>query len=46
MLTDDQVEDVRLAVYDGFRRTGRAPGNPDLARRVGIDAPDVSEALT
>ncbi|MEU4832029.1 organomercurial lyase [Streptosporangium sp. NPDC023615] len=39
------IEDVRLAVYTGFARTGRAPGVPDLAAGTSL-APDlVRQAL-
>jgi hypothetical protein len=41
----EQVEDVRLAVYDAFRRTGAAPALDDLARVVGSDADQVRGAL-
>jgi hypothetical protein len=31
MVSGDRVEDVRLAVFDRFRRTGRSPGEAELA---------------
>jgi hypothetical protein len=41
----DVVEDVRIAVYDAFRRTGAAPAVDDLARAVGSDADRVRGVL-
>jgi hypothetical protein len=41
----DVVEDVRIAVYDTFRRTGAAPAVDDLARAVGSDADRIRGAL-
>ncbi|MFB7367924.1 hypothetical protein ACFC05_37635, partial [Streptomyces hydrogenans] len=35
----DATERVRLAVYHGFARTGRAPGVPEAAALTGL-APD------
>jgi hypothetical protein len=40
-----EVEDLRLAVYDAFRRTGAAPAVDDLARAVGSDVDQVRWAL-
>lgn len=40
-----QTEDVRLAVYDGFRRRGRAPSTDELAAVVGGDTAGVEAAL-
>ncbi|HEX6151290.1 organomercurial lyase [Nocardioides sp.] len=39
------VEDVRLAVYTAFARTGRPPITAELASRLGLPARDVSGAL-
>ena len=41
----DLIETVRLAVYDGFRRTGRAPADERLAAAVGVEPGDVAAAL-
>lgn len=37
--------DVRAAVYDGFRETGRSPSTADLAATLGSSAGDVRTAL-
>jgi hypothetical protein len=39
------VEDVRLAVYQGFAATGRAPGPSELAARFSVPESEVREAL-
>lgn len=45
MVSADHVEDVRLAVYDTFRRAGR-PATPDsLTTTTGLDRGDVTDAL-
>ena len=41
----DRTEEVRLAVYTGFAATGRAPGVPELADRVGLSATQVRQEL-
>ena len=41
----DRIEAVRLAVYDGFRRIGRAPSQFGLAAAAGIGPDQVPEAL-
>jgi hypothetical protein len=41
----DLIETVRLAVYDGFRRTGRAPADEHLATAAGIEPAEVPRAL-
>ena len=41
----EQVEDVRLAVYATFARTGRAPSHEDIAATTGITAGEVGAAL-
>lgn len=40
------AEDVRVAVYDSFARTGRPPGTADLAERFHASPDDVATALT
>ncbi|MEV2272688.1 organomercurial lyase [Nonomuraea africana] len=45
MVDREQLEDVRLAVYTGFARTGRAPGPPELAARTGLAVDRVRQAL-
>lgn len=42
---DDEVEDIRLAVYTDFARTGRAPETSELAAHTGIPAARVRQAL-
>jgi hypothetical protein len=42
----DRVEAVRLAVYDGFRRTGRAPSQTELAVAAGLEPTLVPNALS
>jgi Alkylmercury lyase len=39
------IERVRLAVYDGFRRTGRTPAYERLAAAAGVELDAVPEAL-
>jgi hypothetical protein len=39
------TEDVRLAVFDGFARSGRAPSVEELAARTGLIVPAVGAAL-
>jgi hypothetical protein len=39
------IERVRLAVYDGFRRTGRTPAHERLAAAAGVERDAVPEAL-
>lgn len=39
------IERVRLAVYDGFRRTGRPPAYEPLAAAAGVELDAVPEAL-
>ena len=39
------IERVRLAVYDGFRRTGRSPAYEPLAAAAGVELDAVPEAL-
>jgi hypothetical protein len=39
------IETIRLAVYDGFRRTGRAPADERLAVTAGIEPAEVRGAL-
>jgi hypothetical protein len=39
------LERVRLAVYDGFRRTGRVPTDERLAAAAGIEPDAIAEAL-
>jgi Alkylmercury lyase len=39
------IERVRLAVYDGFRRTGRPPAYERLAAAAGVELDAVPEAL-
>ena len=39
------IERVRLAVYDGFRRTGRTPTYERLAAAAGVELDAVPEAL-
>jgi hypothetical protein len=41
----DTAEKVRLAVYNGFARTGRAPSGPELAALTGLAPADVRRAL-
>lgn len=41
----DRIETVRLAVYDGFRRTGRAPSLFGIAAAAEIGPDEVPEAL-
>ena len=43
--TEDQLEDLRLAVYESFRRTGRAPDRAALAATVGGDEGTVAAGL-
>ena len=45
MPTAEQIEDVRLAVYDGFARTGGAPEVDTLATLTGLSAESVVDAL-
>ncbi|MDF2710040.1 hypothetical protein AB0C18_22565 [Nonomuraea muscovyensis] len=39
------TEEVRLAVYTGFARTGRAPGVPEPAARTGLTPAQVGREL-
>jgi Alkylmercury lyase len=41
----DQIEDVRLAVYDAFSTTGRAPDRSQLAAITGLSAAEIEAAL-
>jgi hypothetical protein len=43
--TADQIEDVRLAVYQGFAATGRAPAASELTAATGLPNADVELAL-
>jgi hypothetical protein len=45
MLSDEQVEDVRLAVFDGFRRLGDAPIDDELCERTDLTTAQVADAL-
>jgi hypothetical protein len=44
-IRQDPTEAVRLAVYQGFARTGRAPDTRELAAATGLGAQRVREAL-
>jgi hypothetical protein len=39
------TEDLRLAVYQAFAETGRAPGADELAGQFGVEAPVVAAGL-
>jgi len=41
-----EIEDVRLAVYEQFARTGRAPTATELATRFEVPVTEVAEALS
>jgi hypothetical protein len=41
----ERIETIRLAVYDGFRRTGRAPSPAELVLTTGIEPARVAVAL-
>lgn len=41
----DWIEDVRLAVYSGFARTGRTPSMPELAAGTALAPAQVQQAL-
>jgi hypothetical protein len=45
MSETERAEEVRLAVYGGFARIGRAPGAAELAARTGFDNREVRQAL-
>ncbi|MCU1659286.1 MAG: putative transrane protein [Pseudonocardiales bacterium] len=45
VLGAEQTEDVRLAVYDHFRRTGGAASNAELANATGLVPQDIRIAL-
>jgi hypothetical protein len=45
MRSDEPVEDVRLAVYDYFRRLGRAPTDDELCEHTDLTTAQVVEAL-
>ncbi|MFE3448940.1 organomercurial lyase [Nonomuraea sp. NPDC059194] len=44
-MIDDRTEDVRVAVYRGFARTGRPPGTSELASATGLPPEQVRQAL-
>jgi len=45
MLTSEQVEDVRLAVYGALSEQGQAPRTEDLESALGLTAAEVCQAL-
>jgi hypothetical protein len=45
MTSAEHVEDVRLAIYDGFRRTGQAPSVQSLASALGLAPDAVADAM-
>ncbi|MFI1396098.1 organomercurial lyase [Streptomyces sp. NPDC020681] len=42
---EERTEDVRLTVYEGFARAGRAPGTAELADRTGLTPAQVRQAF-
>ena len=45
VVTGDAAEDVRLAIYAGLSRTGRAPTPDELAAITGLDTAQVRQAM-
>lgn len=45
MVTGEATEDVRLAIYARFSRTGRAPTPDELGTATGLDAAEVHRAM-
>ena len=45
MTSPEHVEDVRLAIYEAFRRTGQPPSVQSLATTVGLTPDAVGEAI-
>lgn len=45
MASGEHIEEVRLAIYDSFRRSGRAPSVEQVATDVGLTVEGAAEAM-